>query len=84
MYFWHGSEVDLGILEAMYLHQAAASSHCIWPSDIFGRTIRSHDLLKTPLNIRHSYIEVPKGPGLGIQLDEYALTKYSNEQFVIS
>ena len=29
MYSWHGSEVDLGILEARYLHSVSASSHCI-------------------------------------------------------
>jgi len=48
---WHGSEADLGILEAMYVHSAAAAGSCIWPSDIFGRLIRSHDLLKEPLEI---------------------------------
>ena len=42
---WHGSEIDLGTLEAMYLHQSAAASSCTWPSDIFGRSIREHDLL---------------------------------------
>ena len=41
---WHGSEIDLGILEAMYVHSAAASTSCTWPSDIFGRNIRQHDL----------------------------------------
>ena len=41
LYCWHGSEVDLGILEAMYVHQSAAARSCVWPSDIFGRMIRS-------------------------------------------
>src|SRR3546814_8633930 len=40
LFCFHGSEVDLGILEAMYLHQAAAAESCAWPSDIFGRMIR--------------------------------------------
>ncbi|MGO4570414.1 mandelate racemase/muconate lactonizing enzyme family protein [Microvirga sp. 2TAF3] len=73
---WHGSEVDLGILEAMYVHQSAAAASCIWPSDIFGRMIRSHDLLKTPLTIEPPHIRVPEGPGLGIELDEEAIRRF--------
>ena len=78
--FWHGSEVDLGILEAMYVHQAAAAQTCIWPSDIFGRMIRSHDLLKEPLRIEAPYVDVPVGPGLGIEPDIEAIERYSISQ----
>lgn len=74
---WHGSELDLGILEAMYVHSAAAAASCIWPSDIFGRLIRTHDLLKEPLNIEPPYVSLPEGPGLGVQPDEDALQHYA-------
>jgi muconate cycloisomerase len=74
---FHGSEVDLGILEAMYLHQAVAAKSCIWPSDIFGRMIREHDLLKTPIRFEPPYAFVPEGPGLGVELDPEALERYS-------
>ncbi|HLA57644.1 MAG TPA: enolase C-terminal domain-like protein, partial [Puia sp.] len=37
---WRGSEVDLGILETMALHIAAASINCTIPSDIFGELVR--------------------------------------------
>jgi muconate cycloisomerase len=70
---WHGSEVDLGILEAMYVHSAAAAKACVWPSDIFGRMIRSHDLLKEPLEFRPPYVTLPKGLGLGVEPDEDAI-----------
>ena len=75
-YSWHGSEVDLGILEAMYLHQSIAAKSCIWPGDIFGRMIRSHDLLRSPLRIEPPFAYVPEGPGLGIELDEAAMAEY--------
>ena len=65
--------VDLGILEAMYLHQSIAAKSCIWPGDIFGRMIRSHDLLRSPLRIEPPFAYVPEGPGLGIELDEAAI-----------
>jgi muconate cycloisomerase len=80
---FHGSEIDLGILEAMYLHQAVAAPSCMWPSDIFGRMIREHDLLQRPLRIDPPYAYVPDGPGLGVQLDEGALERYRIRQTVI-
>ncbi len=73
---WHGSEVDLGILEAMYVHAAAASESCIWPSDIFGRTIRVHDLLKEPLQFEPPFVCLPKGLGLGVEPDEDAINQF--------
>ena len=73
---WHGSEVDLGILEAMYVHSGAAASSCVWPSDIFGRLIRSHDLLKEPLQREPPYVKLPEGPGLGIEPDLQAIDHY--------
>ncbi len=73
---WHGSEIDLGILEAMYLHSCAAASSCTWPSDIFGRLIREHDLLKTPITINPPYAILPEGHGLGIEPDPNAISNY--------
>ena len=73
---WHGSEVDLGILEAMYLHSVAAAASCIWPSDIFGRMIREHDLLSKPLQFEPPFAYLPKGLGLGIEPDMAAIEHY--------
>jgi len=80
--FWHGSEVDLGILEAMYVHQCAAARLCSWPSDIFGRLVRTHDLLKTPLHFEPPYVYLPSGPGLGVELDPAALEAHTTRQEV--
>ena len=77
LFCFHGSEVDLGILEALYLHQAAAAECCVWPSDIFGRMIREHDLLAEPLQFEPPFAVVPSGPGLGVALDESALEQYT-------
>ena len=77
---WHGSEVDLGILEAMYVHSAAAAESCIWPSDIFGRLIRSHDLLKTPLKMEPPFVHLPEGPGLGVSPDEEAISHFLKQK----
>ena len=73
---WHGSGVDLGLLEAAYTHVSSVARNCVLPSDIFGRLIREHDLLATPLEIRDGCVTVPTGPGLGVELDRDALERY--------
>jgi muconate cycloisomerase len=73
---WHGSGVDLGILEAGYLHAAAASPACTWPSDIFGRLVREHDLLREPIRFEGKFAVVPNKPGLGVELDDDAVEHY--------
>ena len=77
---WHGSEIDLGILEAMYVHSAAAALSCTWPSDIFGRSLREHDLLKEPLKMEAPYVHLPKGTGLGVEPDMHIIEKYKINQ----
>ncbi|CRK57928.1 Muconate cycloisomerase [Alloactinosynnema sp. L-07] len=77
---WHGSEIDLGVLEAAYVHSAAAARSCVWPSDIFGRHIRSHDLLAQPLEFDASHVLLPEGPGLGVSLDHAALAEHRTDQ----
>ncbi len=73
---WHGSEVDLGILEASYLHACAAARNCTLRSDIFGELVREDDLIREPLEIKNGQIRVPQTPGLGVELDLDALEKY--------
>ena len=82
--FWHGSEVDLGVLEASYIHKCAACREATLPSDIFGRIVREHDLLKTPLSFEEGFAVVPDGPGLGVELDEEALRHYAQESWQTS
>ncbi|HTS70625.1 MAG TPA: enolase C-terminal domain-like protein [Terriglobia bacterium] len=73
---WHGSEVDLGILEASYLHACAAARNCTLRSDVFGELVREDDLIVEPIAIQNARARVPQGPGLGVELDREALEKY--------
>lgn len=77
---WHGSEIDLGILEAMYVHSSAAAISCTWPGDIFGRLIREHDLLQQPLNIQPPLVDLPHGLGLGVEPDMAAIQHYLTDE----
>ena len=74
---WRGSEVDLGISEAMGLHIAAASINCTIPSDIFGELVRVDDLIVDPIVFEKGAAIVPQGEGLGVQLDQVALKKFA-------
>ena len=70
---WHGSELDLGILEAAYVRACAAARNCVLGSDIFGEL---DDLIVEPVEIQNGRVSVPQRPGLGVDLDLSALEKY--------
>jgi muconate cycloisomerase len=74
---WHGSEVDLGILEASALHAAAAAPSCTIPCDIFGELVREDDLIVSPIAFEGPWALVPQGPGLGVELDREALARFA-------
>ena len=38
--------------------------------------IRSHDLLKKPLQFNPPYVALPEGPGLGVEPDEGAIREH--------
>jgi muconate cycloisomerase len=74
---WHGSGVELGILEAAYLHTAATTRAMTRPSDLFGRAVREHNLIIDSLDPVDGLMTVPRGPGLGVTLDRDALDRYT-------
>lgn len=81
--FWHGTEVDLGILEASYLHKCAACESATLPSDIFGELVREDDLITHPVLFENGTAKVPTGPGLGVELDLDALGRHRTNQWTI-
>lgn len=70
---------------AASVHLVAAMPHgflCEYP--IAPRTSEAHiaspmmtELVRTPLTIENGYAVVPQGPGLGVELDEEAVRKYT-------
>jgi L-alanine-DL-glutamate epimerase-like enolase superfamily enzyme len=74
---WHGSAAELGIRDTAYLHAAAATRSCTIPSDIIC-FLREDDLLLQPLmkSISNGYADVPRGPGLGVELNDDAVRRY--------
>jgi len=80
---WHGSGVDLGVMESLRLHVAAASKSMSRPSDLFGRTIRRHNLITNPLTPDNGAMAVPGGAGLGVELDRDALENHTCRRFTL-
>ena len=75
---WHGSSHDMGITDASYLHACAAAGNCTYPSDILSYQ-RVDDLIVEPINIQDSYAIVSDEPGLGVELDDDAVSRYTVE-----
>ena len=73
---WHGSGVDLGIMELSYLHAASAARNCILGSDLVGSWTREDDLIVEGIRFEDGDAIVPDKPGLGCELDMDALEKY--------
>jgi muconate cycloisomerase len=73
---WTASNVDLGLFDVYRLHAAVAAPNCTYGSDICGNFVHEHSLMKTPLVV-DGVARAPEGPGLGIELDEEAVKRYT-------
>ena len=70
--------VGVGLVTAMAAHLGAVLPFAQWPT-ITCLNNYTDALLTTPLTIRGGYLQVPDGPGLGVEVDEEALSKYAME-----
>ena len=67
--------VGAGMTAAFAVHIGSVLSHAQLPY-ITCHELWEHDLLEHRLQVVDGFIEVPDGPGLGIDVDERALEKY--------
>lgn len=73
---WHGSSLELGVMQSARLHATAAARACVLPSDFQSQLIREHTLVTWNWPYADGQLQLPDGPGLGIQLDRDALQRY--------
>ena len=66
------------MVTALSAHLGAVLNFAQWPT-ITCLNNYTDDLLTEPLEIRGGYLQVPDGPGLGVEVDEAALGKYAME-----
>jgi glucarate dehydratase len=74
--FWIHSAAELGISMAANLHIAASSPHIIHPSQGTYEHVSDEIIKGGKFKIRKGCIEVPEGPGLGVEIDEAKLRTY--------
>ncbi|HET8845079.1 MAG TPA: enolase C-terminal domain-like protein, partial [Ktedonobacteraceae bacterium] len=67
---------DTGIGVAAALQLAAASPEITLACGLATLDLLQSDLLQRSLTIRSGEMELPDGPGLGVQIDQKALQQY--------
>ena len=72
--FWFYSG-DLGVATAAYLHIAAATPYLDRPSQSLLRWTADDVIAGGPFSPERGVVQVPTGPGLGVELDEKALAR---------
>ena len=70
--------VGTGLVTALSAHLGAVLPLAQWPT-ITCLNNYTDDLLVEPLTISGGYLRVPEGPGLGVEVNEEALSKYAME-----
>lgn len=67
--------VGTGITAAWSLHFGAVCKQAVWPA-VNCHQLYQHSLLKTPIEVKEGYAEIPRKAGLGIEIDHDAIEKF--------
>ena len=65
-----GTMLEGGVGTAASAHLCASLPSLAWGTELFGPLLMKSELLAEPLRYSDFQLEVPTGPGLGIELDE--------------
>ncbi len=84
IHYWIGSMVESGISKILHVHLAGLKDNYI-PGDLSpSRRYFAQDVIKPEITAHQGFIRVPKGPGLGVEIDEEALEYYAINRFIIN
>ncbi len=72
-----GGELESGVGTAIGLHLMASSPLFTIPADLIGPVHYSDDILVNNFVIENGTLALPTGPGLGIELDEEKMRRYT-------
>jgi muconate cycloisomerase len=75
-----GSEGETGIDTAAALHLVASTPNFKYCADLCGPYMYQDDVVKQPFSVKDGCLEVPTRPGLGVELDEQKVEKYTIKQ----
>lgn len=69
---------ETGISTAALLHLAAALPAVDWGVGLSSQYL-TDDILRSPISVAGGHVNVPAGPGLGIEVDEAKVRRYARE-----
>jgi muconate cycloisomerase len=75
-----GSMSEFGIGTAAAAHLAVSLPYLDHPSDVAGYLYHADDVVVTSPPIENGYALPPRGPGLGVELDEDKLSRFRSDQ----
>lgn len=82
VHYWIGSMMESGISKILHVHLASLNDNYI-PGDLSSsRRYFDKDVIQPEITVDKGRIQVPKGPGLGVEVDEEVLNYYSIDQGV--
>ncbi|MEL1133697.1 o-succinylbenzoate synthase [Desulfitobacterium sp. THU1] len=83
VHYWIGSMMETGISKILHVHLASLKDNYI-PGDLSSsRRYFARDVIQPEIVVQKGRIHVPKGPGLGVEVDEEALLYYSIDHRVL-
>lgn len=74
--------MELGVSTAASMQFASTIKKIDYSCEASGPVVLEDDVVKNPINIINGCAQVPKGVGIGVELDEAKLKKYSEEIIV--
>lgn len=71
-----GTLLEGTIGSAAALHAWSTLEQIHWGTEMFGPLLMKDDIVVKPLNFHANGVDLPTGPGLGVQIDEHKLDEY--------
>lgn len=83
IHYWIGSMMESGISKILHVHLASLKDNYI-PGDLSSsRRYFSKDVIRPEITALHGLIQVPKGPGLGVVVDEDILKQFTIDHVIL-
>jgi len=77
IHYWIGSMLETGISKILHVHLATLKDNYI-PGDLSSSSCYfPMDVIRPEIVVENGLIQVPKGPGLGVEVDEEVLRYYA-------
>ena len=74
-----GCMIETSLGTAAYLHVAVAATPVTWGCELFGPLLLKGDVVREPVRYQDGAIVALDGPGLGVDVDEFALREWTRK-----